>query len=574
MNRRDRTAVIALVCALAAIASIIALPSVVPAGATPTPTPSPTVPPVVAYREGVLGHSSSITPVTARTAADRELVALVFSGLVRLGPEGELLPDLASSWLADEKGASYTFVLRPDALWHDGTPVTAADVAFTVKTLQDPGYAGPQATSWREVKVTVLDDATVRFDLATPLGGFLQAATQPLLPEHLLRDVPASDLAESTFARSPVGSGPFRLARVDHLKAELVAAAPGAVVPAVQPSARSVVDSLAPPTPSPRPERPIPYLEAIEINFFDDAASLAAAYRAGRLDAAVGLPPATAVAMSELPGSRLQRYPSSTLTAVLLNQRGKSAFRDVRVRRALLSLIDRDKLVESVLAGQGSRADGLIPPSSWAFDAKASKPVAYDRKAATSLLKAARWRKLSTGWAAPARSKPLVVKVIAPEQSWNPITYAAARQVVKAWSSFGFKVELEGLTPAELAAHLQAGDYSLAVVDVNIGLDPDLYPLLASTQVTTSGSNVSGIQSLVLDDKLSAARKPGPMSARKKAYTALQKMLAEVQVVLPLYFRDDPVVLADAVQGPAVRPVGDPGDRFWDVLTWRLAVDR
>src|SRR5512142_1811358 len=135
MTRRDRGTVLALVLILGFVAVLVALPqSAGGPAATVAPSPTPAAsatPPVTVYREGVLGGWTSITPISAETAADRQLVALVFSGLVRLGPGGDLLPDLASSWTVDPKGKSYTFELRPDATWQDGTRVTAEDVAFT-----------------------------------------------------------------------------------------------------------------------------------------------------------------------------------------------------------------------------------------------------------------------------------------------------------------------------------------------------------------------------------------------------------------------------------------------------------
>ena len=91
----------------------------------------------------------SVSPLTARTQVDRDLVALVFSGLVRNGPGGTIVPDLAESWSVDPTGTTWTVVLRDDARWHDGEPVTSADVAFTIKTLQDPAYSGPSASSWQ-----------------------------------------------------------------------------------------------------------------------------------------------------------------------------------------------------------------------------------------------------------------------------------------------------------------------------------------------------------------------------------------------------------------------------------------
>ena len=131
------------------------------------------------------------------------------------------------------------------------------------------------------------------------------------------------------------------------------------------------------------------------------------------------------------------------------------------------------------------------------------------------------------------------------------------------------------LEPGEfVTARLQTGTFQVAVVDVGVGLDPDLYPLLASTQTLTGGSNVAGLQSPELDTLLAKARAPGTDVERKAAYSALQKQLSAGRYVLPLTFADEVVVVRDTVEGPVVRQVADPSERFWDVLTWRLAVDR
>jgi ABC-type oligopeptide transport system substrate-binding subunit len=121
---------------------------------------------------------------------------------------------------------------------------------------------------------------------------------------------------------------------------------------------------------------------------------------------------------------------------------------------------------------------------------------------------------------------------------------------------------------------LATGSFQVAVVDVTVGLDPDLYPLLASSQTLTGGSNVMGVQDPALDALLVKARAPGPDAARKTAYSNLQKQLAKGRYVLPLAFADEVVVARDRLEGPVLRQASDPSDRFWDVLTWRLAVDR
>jgi peptide/nickel transport system substrate-binding protein len=572
LTRRDRAVVGGLVLTLVILAGAVAWPALTPA-AVPSPSPSPELPAVPAYREGMVGRPTSVSPFGARTVADRSLVALVFSGLVRLGPGETLVPDLAERWTVDETGGDYTFTLRPDARWHDGEPVTAADVAFTIHALQDPAYTGPGAASWRDVTVTAIDDLTVRMELANPIGGFLLAATQPIAPAHLLEGVPADQLPTNPFGQQPVGNGPYRLVSWNAGEAILEAFLP----PAGEEAATSAPDSLASPTPTPTPGRPLPYLPALELRFFVDPAELVAAYRAGDLDAAVELPPAEALTLGADDGSRLLRYPRSTLTSVLFDLRPtRREFQDPRTRLGLLQAIDRDAIVTEQVSGLGVRADAPIPPSSWAFDATKSPSVATDVKAAAKNLTAAGWKRLKSGaWAAPGTTAAYTLELISPDETSNPVAWDVANAVAEDWRGIGMNVDVVGLPPADLVGErLQKGDFATALLDVRVGLDPDLYPLLASTQVVAGGSNVSGLQDATLDAKLVAARAPGDDAARKAAYADLQGYLAENQFLLPLVWRDEAVALRDAVLGPTVRRLGDPADRYYDVLTWRLADDR
>jgi ABC-type transport system substrate-binding protein len=157
----------------------------------------------------------------------------------------------------------------------------------------------------------------------------------------------------------------------------------------------------------------------------------------------------------------------------------------------------------------------------------------------------------------------------------NPGLFAAAAGVAADWTALGLTVEHVALPPGEFVTdRLATGDFQVAVVDVIVGLDPDLYPLLASSQTLTDGSNVAGLQDPKLDELLIKARAPGTTEERKTAYSALQKQLAAGRYLLPLTFADEVVVARDALDGPVVRQVTDPSDRFWDVLTWRLADGR
>lgn len=557
MSRRDGSVVMALLAVLAVLAGALALPAFRPAA---SPAPTPTAAPPVGHVQGVLGRPSSVTPLTARTQADRDLVALLFRGLVRLGPGSSVLPDLAERWTVTEKGARWTFQLRPDATWHDGVPVTSRDVVYTLGVLHDPSYAGPLASTWAEVEATALDELTVQFDLGDPVGGFLQAAALPLLPAHVLAGAPVATLADDAFAREPLGNGAFTLVELSADRAVLepvlspVAAATG---PLREPGAGEVSTR-------------IPRLGRLELRFYDTAEDLAAAFTAGDVESAANLPPAAAVALAgATPDARAIRYPATTLTALAFNLRAtRGPFVDPRTRRALLAAIDRAALVKTLLGGAGTRAETPIPPSSWAYDAKAAPEIAFDRAAASKGLRDAGWRRVDGAWIPPGASKPLTVAILAPEAVANPIAHAAAVRVAAAWTSLGLATSVEALPPGPLVDRLRTADFAAAVIDVNMGLDPDPYPILASSQARTGGANICGIQDVALDKALVSARAPGSAANRTKAYRTLQGLLGTLQPMPTLFFRDSVLVVGPALAGPVARPIDDAGGRFWDVIRW------
>lgn len=554
MTQRDRAILAALSVLLVVLALALTIPTAAPSGPLAGLSPSPgqsveasSGPPPI-YREGVLGSPSSITPLTARTQADRDLSRLVFSGLVARGSDATYVPDLATSWTVDPSDKTWTFKLRTTAHWQDGQPVTADDVLFTIGMLKDPAYRGSLANSWREVSVAEIDPETVQFSLATPIAGFLEDALVGILPKHLLASTSITDLADSAFANDPVGSGPFRLVHWDATSADLIPASTAAQVP---------------------------LLPGIELRFFSDPGTLADAYRTGTLDGAVGLAPADALALSRLAGSRLLSYPSTTFTSVAINLRpGHPELAPAAVRTALLEALDRPAMLTTVLAGTGTRADSPIPPSSWAFDPKASVPVASNPVAAATALKAAGWKKIATGWEAPKAKLPFTFDVLSPNLASNPTAWGAAELVATQWRAFGLKATHLGLAPADLVGRLGAGNFVAAVVEVNLGLDPDLYPLFASSQALSGGANVTGIQDSSLNSLLVAARAPGTDSARMTAYSKLQAALVGNPAMLPLFFQDDLIVVDSRLVGPTIQGLADLSDRYWDVLTWRLADGR
>ena len=524
--------------------------------ATSHPSASPSAVPSAApagLRLGVVGLLDTLDPLYAALPAERDVDALVFRGLTRTGAGGALVGDLASSWQITDNGHTYTFHLRTDAVWADGQPVTAVDVAYTIRVLQDPAYDGPNGAAWRGVTVTTPDADTVVLALKDAAASFLDVTTQPVVPAHLLESTPVGELPALGFETHPVGDGPYQVTGREGDTIHLVLAPHQAAAPAGTSSPGAI--------------------PAITFQLYPDAAALAAAFRQGDLDGADGLLPDDAAAIGAQSGDRALAYPQSTLLAAVMNVRvGQPLFRDARVRAALLRAIDRAGLVQTVFHGAASVATTPFPPATNGLPQLTATAPPFSTTAAAAALTAAGWKHGSSGWTAPGVKGVVTFEVVTVEASANPALNAVAHAVVAAWTSLGLHVTLTELPPTELIQQrLLQHDFTVALLEMDLGRVPDLQPLLTSTQAVRGGTNLAGFENASFDTLLAAAHGYATPAVHAQRVAALMTAFAAQLPFLPLVFPARVVVYRDAVTGPSLVPLGNPSDRFWDVLDWRLA---
>ncbi|HEU4793066.1 MAG TPA: ABC transporter substrate-binding protein, partial [Nitrolancea sp.] len=220
------------------------------------------------YSEGVVGIPSGLNPLLAQNQGERDLASVLFDGLTRVDGSGIPQPVLAKEWRVSDDGLDYTFQLRRDAKWHDGKPITAQDVLFTIRLIQDPDFPGDQdlARFWRAVVPGATDDWTVTFHLLQPFAPFPNYAAVPILPKHLLAGTLARDLAGEPFSKAPVGSGPFQFESVDSDGEKVTLKANSEYVGGK------------------------PYLDEVVFRFYKDADSLISALKKGKVQGAGFVP--------------------------------------------------------------------------------------------------------------------------------------------------------------------------------------------------------------------------------------------------------------------------------------------
>jgi len=147
--------------------------------------------------EGIVGTPRFVNPLLTESDADRDVTALVYSGLLKEKTDGTYTPDLAESYTVSSDGLTYIVTIRANAVWSDGTPVTADDVIFTVQKAQDPALKSPRFVNWQGVTVEKTNDKTVTFRLKQPYAPFVQNLAFGVLPAHLWKSLTTDQMSFS-----------------------------------------------------------------------------------------------------------------------------------------------------------------------------------------------------------------------------------------------------------------------------------------------------------------------------------------------------------------------------------------
>jgi peptide/nickel transport system substrate-binding protein len=306
---------------------------------------------------------------------------LVFNKLTTYDLKGTMVGDLASTWDLSSDELTWTFHLVPGVNWQDGQPFSAKDVLFTLEILADPNYTGTyysmiatvvgavdkhdgKATSISGVKL--IDDNTISITTETPDALFLETmvSVMPILPEHILKDIAVPDLATSSFARNPIGTGPYMLkdwksntslsfeANSNYFKG----------APKIQTFIWQVIPETSALTTA---------LLNGEINFLYEIAA----------DDFSLLQANTKIQTLQVPGTRFYSLNMHVTNPLLA---------DVRVRQAIAHAVNRQALLDGISGGLGKVENSIFHPSLPEYDPNLTG-FAYDIDQAKSILQEVGW---------------------------------------------------------------------------------------------------------------------------------------------------------------------------------------
>lgn len=495
------------------------------------------------YVEAIVGAPARVNPLFAPlNETDADLSALVFSGLTRLGPDGQVQPDLAEEWQVSEDGTAYTFHLRQDVVWHTGVEFTATDAVFTYKLLADPDLPTDPTLGqlWRQVSCEAPEEYVLICTLPEPFAPFLSFTTIGLLPQHAFEGVTADTIADSPLNQRPVGTGPFRLSQLDQEKA-ILRANP------------SYYDDPAP-------------LDEIEFQFFPDPSTAAAALSRGDVQGLLAGPSTSQQdfdLLTSTDGLRAYTANRTAYTVLYLNNL-QPPFGDVNLRRAISLGLNVDELIGDLLGGRAVSADSPMVPGTWAYNPEL-ETESFDPDAAAELLDEAGWEANDEG-VRENDGEELRLSLMTDQ---DPLRIALAEQIAVQLSEIGIPTTVVPEPSADLVQDfLIPHQYQAAIFGWDPGPDPDPYSAWHSSQVGPEGRNLAGYQSADTDRIIEEARQTSDLDSRQALYyTFQQKFLEDLPSVL-LYYPVFTYFVADEIQNVELGTLFHASSRFASVASW------
>ncbi len=493
--------------------------------------------------EGIVGTPRFINPIIARSDADKDLAALVYSGLMRPTPAGTLIPDLAESYAVSEDKTTYTFTLKENARFHDGMPVTADDVVYTILTLQNPLIGSPLIRTWEGIDVQAIDERTVVFRLPRPYSHFLDNTTIGILPRHLWALANEETFSIYTYNSEPVGSGPFSIERIDR---------DASGIPTLYTLRRFMDFTLGE-----------PYLERIRIKMYGNEKDLFRALTAGDIDAMSDINPADAGSLTAEETQALS-YPLPRTFALFFNQNHNEIFADLSVRKALSVAIDPSLIVDDVLFGYGVPLDGPLPPP---LEHASDETYTHTIKAAQDILESNGWAKGGDGVYATKKQRLAFTITTAS----TPELKRTAEIMQQVYEALGAEVKLEIFDLGALHQDIiRPRSYDALLFGQVVGRAGDLFPFWHSSQRNDPGLNTALYTNIAVDDILSDIRTTLDVEDRSSLYVSLESEIRRDYPAVFLYAPRLVYAVPHTLKGVIPGPIDEGAERFMNVYEWHF----
>lgn len=507
-------------------------------------------------KEGIIGSPRFINPILAISDADRDMTALIYSGLMKSTPNGNLVPDIAESYEISKDGLTYKFKIKDNVYFHDGKNVTTDDVEFTINKTQDSVLKSPRRASWDEVTVNKLNEREIEFTLKQPYSPFLENTTLGILPKHIWSNFESDQFSFSLSNIEPIGSGPYKVNAVKKNSYGI-------------PTYYSLYsfDKYA---------LGRPHIKRLSVVFYPNEKSLIDAFRNGDAESMNTVSSQNADALKNEKDLQIVRAPLSRIFGIFFNQSQAPILANSEVREALNMAVDRSKIVMEILNGYGVEIDSPIPRGLIENETIPVRQENTDEENANSRVEKASNLLLDNGWSMNDEEKILEKKTkggteqlkFSISTSNTPEMKKVAEMIKSEWENIGAKIEVKIFESGDLNQNIRSRKYDSLLFGEIVGRDLDLFAFWHSSQRKDPGLNIALYANSKVDKLLDDARKIGDKTERINNYKEFEKEIKKDLPAIFLYSPDFIYILPKKARGYDIRQIITPAERFLNVNEW------
>ncbi len=507
--------------------------------------------------EGIVGSPRFINPSLALTEADKDMVALIYSGLMRKMQNGEIVPDLAKDYTISKDGLVYTFTLKDEIYFHDNKPITTEDIIFTIEQIKDPILKSPYKGSWDGVSVKKINDKTIEFTLKQPFVAFLENTTLGILPKHIWENT-TIELSDANI--NAIGSGPFMINNVNKISN-------GNVSSITLKSFKKFALGK-------------PYLKNITLKFYDNESDALSALEGGSIDQIASVSAENAIGIAESLNTHTSVLPR--IFGIFFNQNQNQIFTNKNVVNAINKAINKDKIVSSVLYGYGVAIDNPIPQNLIPYqtlDKEDNTSPEENQKIAQEILAKDGWKLGGDGilekTITDKNKKKTTQKLEFTISTGNAPELAKSAELIKAdLEKVGIKVNILTFEIGNLnQTVIRPRNYDALLFGQIITHESDLFAFWHSSQRKDPGLNVAVYTNAKVDKILEETAITIDENQRAKKYAEFEN---EIKKDLPAVFLYSPkfiYIAKNNLQGVNIENISSPEDRFNSAYLWYTQVD-
>ncbi len=503
------------------------------------------------YIEGITGEPRNINPILCQTnEVDEDLTTLIFSGLFSYDDEANIVSDLAESYMVGDFGKVYDVVLKKNIQWHDGALLTADDVIFTIQLIQDPNYKSPLKTAWQSIETEKIDEFTVRFKLKETYAPFLNNLTFGVLPKHIWEHITVNNFLLTEYNLKPIGSGPYKFVKFTKSKEGKI-----------QSFELEANENYYLHT---------PFIEKITFQFYPDEEELLAAYNRGEILGFNYLELKKIKQIGNDQNLNLYEINIPRFFACFLNQNKSKALADKTTRLALAHAVDKEKIIQNVLDGNGTAVETPLLPYLFGYNPQ-TKIYDFAPEHSRNILEAAGWQDKDGDGIREKDDIPLKFKLTTSQ--W-PALVKTAEELSQMWREIGVDVGLEFLSISEIKNRIKSREYEILLFGKVLGSDPDPYPYWHSSQRKYPGLNLSLYSNEKADKLLEESRTNLDLEMRIQKYQKFQEIIVDD---IPAIFLYSPIYLYGVnkqVKGIEIKNVVLPSKRFSQIEDWYIETKR